>query len=75
VRRPWRGPAALALAGLLSAAAVRAEGPDLWQALELARPTVRLEAPRFTLPDLAGRPVDLEALRGRVVLLYFWATW
>jgi cytochrome oxidase Cu insertion factor (SCO1/SenC/PrrC family) len=65
----------LALAGLLAAATARGEGPDLWQALELARPTTRLQAPRFTLPDLAGRPVSLEAFRGRVVLLYFWATW
>jgi cytochrome oxidase Cu insertion factor (SCO1/SenC/PrrC family) len=75
VRRPWRGPAALGLVGLLAAATARGEGPDLWQALELERPSVRVEAPRFTLPDLAGRPVGLEAFRGRVVLLYFWATW
>jgi peroxiredoxin len=27
------------------------------------------------LPDLAGRPVTLGDQRGRVVLLYFWATW
>jgi hypothetical protein len=27
------------------------------------------------LPDLSGRPVTLESQRGRVVMLYFWATW
>jgi thiol-disulfide isomerase/thioredoxin len=32
-------------------------------------------APEFVRNDLAGRPVDLAALRGRVVLLNFWATW
>jgi cytochrome c biogenesis protein CcmG/thiol:disulfide interchange protein DsbE len=27
------------------------------------------------LPDLAGQPVDLAALKGNVVLVNFWATW
>jgi cytochrome oxidase Cu insertion factor (SCO1/SenC/PrrC family) len=75
VRRSWGAPAGLVLLGLLMATVADGEGPDLWQVLELARPSVRIEAPRFTLPDLGGRPVSLEAFRGRVVLLYFWATW
>lgn len=29
----------------------------------------------FTLPDLAGRPVQLAALRGKVVFINIWATW
>jgi cytochrome oxidase Cu insertion factor (SCO1/SenC/PrrC family) len=32
-------------------------------------------APAFTLPDLQGKPTSLESARGRVVLLFFWATW
>jgi cytochrome c biogenesis protein CcmG/thiol:disulfide interchange protein DsbE len=35
----------------------------------------RGEAPAFTLRDLTGREVSLAALRGRVVVIDFWATW
>jgi peroxiredoxin len=29
----------------------------------------------FTLPDLQGRPIQLAALRGKVVFINVWATW
>jgi cytochrome oxidase Cu insertion factor (SCO1/SenC/PrrC family) len=32
-------------------------------------------APTFTLSGLDGTPVSLTQFKGRVVLLYFWATW
>jgi len=32
-------------------------------------------APAFALPDLNGKTVRLEELRGKVVMLFFWATW
>ncbi len=32
-------------------------------------------APDFTLKDIDGRDVSLSSLRGRVVLINFWATW
>ena len=32
-------------------------------------------APDFVLPDLQGRMLRLSSLRGRVVVLNFWATW
>jgi peroxiredoxin len=33
------------------------------------------QAPNFKLFDLQGRSLDLVSLRGKVVLLNFWATW
>jgi cytochrome oxidase Cu insertion factor (SCO1/SenC/PrrC family) len=32
-------------------------------------------APAFALPSLDGNTVRLEDFRGKVVLLFFWATW
>ncbi len=41
----------------------------------VARGTVGAPAPELRLPDLAGRMHTLDAYRGRVVLVNFWATW
>ena len=35
----------------------------------------RVDVPAFSAPDLDGRPVSTAALRGKVVLVNFWATW
>jgi cytochrome oxidase Cu insertion factor (SCO1/SenC/PrrC family) len=32
-------------------------------------------APAFTLPDLNGKEVRLSDLRGKVAMVFFWATW
>lgn len=56
----------------------------LWQGLaavtspantNLTSPASRKPAPDFTLNDSTGNPVSLSGLRGKVVLLNFWATW
>ena len=41
-------------------------------------PAVALEgdrAPDLSLPDLDGKPVQLSQLKGKVVVVNFWATW
>jgi cytochrome oxidase Cu insertion factor (SCO1/SenC/PrrC family) len=57
------------------AAAQPAAAPPAWakmgvQAYEPPKP-----APAFALPALDGGTVRLEDLKGKAVLLFFWATW
>jgi thiol-disulfide isomerase/thioredoxin len=42
---------------------------------ERLRPWRRGETPALAGVDLSGREIDLRALRGRVVLVGFWASW
>lgn len=47
-----------------------------WAAAAVAKPlALPAPAPRVHLLDLDGRDLDLARLRGRVVLIDFWATW
>lgn len=48
---------------------------DALQALGLVAPTEVVAAPGFSLPDLAGKTVQLKTFRGKLVLLNFFATW
>jgi cytochrome oxidase Cu insertion factor (SCO1/SenC/PrrC family) len=63
-----------ALAVALLAAAGAGAAPD-FAALQAQPYDPPKPAPLFTLPDLEGKAVSLEALRGKLVLLFFWATW
>jgi len=42
---------------------------------ELLKPVVRKPAAEFSLPGRDGKAVKLSTLKGKVVLLDFWATW
>jgi len=64
--------ASLVLALLLPLAVAAA--PD-FAALDIQRYDPPKPAPGFSLPDLEGRPVRLADLQGKVVLLFYWATW
>jgi cytochrome c biogenesis protein CcmG/thiol:disulfide interchange protein DsbE len=60
----------VALLVVVAAGGCRIEGED--EALLEAAPET---APGFTLPLLRGGEVSLESLRGRPVVIDFWATW
>jgi cytochrome oxidase Cu insertion factor (SCO1/SenC/PrrC family) len=66
------------LTGLLATALVTAPalaaGPD-FGALQIEPYQPPKPAPGFSLPDLDGKVRSLADVRGKVVLLFFWATW
>lgn len=66
--------AAIAAALALTGAALAAASPD-FASLQIQPYDPPKPAPAFSLPGLDGTPQTLESLRGKVVLLFFWATW
>ena len=67
-----RPVAAMALALVVSVMAVTSAAAPTF---EINAYEPRKAAPAFSLPNLDGQAVSLESLRGKVVLLFFWATW
>jgi len=63
------------LAAVLLATACGAPEPEAGSGLSAEAPGPRVPAPDFTLPDIAGNPVQLSDFRGKTVILDFWATW
>jgi len=63
----------------LGRAVAHSDSGHLWVLGESARDRAAalatLEAPDFTLPDVAGRPHSLSDYRGKKVLLVTWASW
>lgn len=50
-------------------------GKELGEALRIASKTGIGVKPDFTVPDRNGKPLKLSGLRGKVVLVDFWASW
>jgi hypothetical protein len=63
----------LLAAGLLAVPALAA-GPD-FEAVQIQPYRPPKPAPAFALPTLDGHVRSLAESRGKVVLLFFWATW
>ncbi len=66
--------AVVLLLGAAAAASAQVT-PQRLQLIGLCTPSSPAHPAEFSLPGLDGVPVDLRALKGKVVLLSFWASW
>lgn len=48
---------------------------DPFEEFGVARPRISKPAPDFVLKDINGQIISLEQLKGKPILLNFWATW
>jgi cytochrome oxidase Cu insertion factor (SCO1/SenC/PrrC family) len=68
------GVLVLAISGGTLSDVVRAATPD-FAAFQIIPYEPPKPAPELALPDLDGKPVKLQDFRGKVLLVFFWATW
>lgn len=61
------------LLGMFAISAVVAEPPPLGHKMSPVKATP--VASNFTLPDIDGNPHSMSELKGKVVMLNFWASW
>ena len=66
--------ASVAAALLATAAVCGAAAPD-FAGMQVQPYDPRKPAPAFSLPDLEGQVRSLGDYRGKVLMLFFWATW
>lgn len=65
--------ALISLLLLVTPSLLVAAEPPLQYSLVPVKP--RMAAPAMALKDMDGKPMDLARLRGKVVVVNFWATW
>lgn len=63
------------LSGLLATAALAGAAEPDWAGMQVQAYSPPKAAPAFSLPDLDGTVRSLGDFRGRVLMLFFWATW
>jgi cytochrome oxidase Cu insertion factor (SCO1/SenC/PrrC family) len=63
-----------AVAALVAVAPAASAAPD-FEGMRVHPYESPKPAPAFSLPDLDGKVHTLEEARGKVVIVFFWATW
>jgi len=63
------------MVGAFHAPAATASLPEVLSTFGVQLPRVHKPAPDFSLPRLRGGRLRLQDMRGKVVLMHFWATW